>query len=93
MNAGQLIGQALYDTFGSGLLVMTFLVFFLVIALTVLRMNLAVILLVIVPLIMAVIANVAISNLLEIPTWIGLILVMMVMGFLFYLVLWMPLKQ
>ena len=84
IQAFDLIARLLFDSFGSGLLVAAFIIFFFILMMVVFRAEPVVILIVLIPLIMGFILNIAYTNFLEIPIWIGAIL-WIIAGFIFSL--------
>jgi len=76
------ISSLFYGAFGSPVLVGLVMVFFVVMLLLLMRANLAVIMVVLIPLITGIVLNTANSNFVSTPTWI-IPIMWLVMGFLF----------
>lgn len=77
-----LIATLFYNTFGSPLILTTVMVFVIILILAVLKADISVMLMVLIPLMAGLILNVAGSNFVSLPPWI-LIVIFLIAGFIF----------
>ena len=77
-----LVGNMFISVFGSPYIVMAVITFFLIILLAVMKADLVVMLMVLVPFFIGIGLNAASTDIINLPTWI-ILMVFMIMGFVF----------
>jgi len=82
--AFDLIANLLVESFGSGLTMAVFIIFFFMLMMVVFRVEPVVMLIVLIPLVMGFILNLAYTDFIAVPAWIGAIL-WIIAGLLFSL--------